>query len=101
MAFLCESKRQNRSGSFLLRCFRLPDVLRDRRRHVLVEHVDRLECDPALETPLVLRPVDADVVDPRADDESNAAAAIVECATRGSEEHTSELQSHSFISYAV
>src|SRR6185503_483517 len=61
-----------------LRLLHLSQRLGNRRGNVLPHRVDALERDLAVEFPFVLRTVNADVVNARADDEADHVAAIVE-----------------------
>src|SRR5262249_37180864 len=47
-------------------------------RDIALEVIDLAERDASLELPLMLRAIDADVVDPRADHEPQHAAAVIE-----------------------
>src|SRR2546427_8089140 len=53
-------------------------VFRDRRGNIAFEIIDLVEGDAAFEAPLVFRPVDADVVHARSDDEAKHAAPVIE-----------------------
>src|SRR4051812_14558408 len=61
-----------------LRLSRRPHRLGYFDRHVPLLQANLVERNPAFEFPLVLRAVDADVVDAGSDDEANGAAAVVE-----------------------
>src|ERR1051326_659469 len=75
----CEWHAQILLLTLPLRLFRRAHGFRNRCRHVL-ERVRGAERDAAFELPFVLRAIDADVVHARADDEADAAAAVIECA---------------------